>query len=69
MTGGNAGGLDIAQFPGQQDAQKQQNGKADPKGQRFGHVAGFGGAVTAISHHEDQGRDQTAQDGYKGQSD
>jgi len=32
--------LDIAQFPGQQNAQEEHNGEPDPESQGFGHTAG-----------------------------
>ena len=37
-SSGNPRGLDIAQFPSQQNTDKEHNGKADAKCQGFGHA-------------------------------
>ena len=57
--------MDVAQFPGQQDAHEQQDRKADPKCQGACHVVGLGLAVASILHHEVQGRTQACHDGNK----
>jgi len=66
---GDACRLDPAQFPGRQNADEEDNRKADTEGQRGGHVAFCGhlalnGWGTA-PHHVHQGRAQAEQNGKK----
>lgn len=58
-------GLDIAQLPSQQNAQKQCDGQAHTPSQRIGHAASLGFRVLPTAQHEEQGRAQTGQDGKK----
>jgi hypothetical protein len=58
--------VDVPQFPGQQDAQEQQNGKTNPQSQGFGHATGFGLAMATVAHHVKKGSAQTAQNGNEG---
>jgi surfeit locus 1 family protein len=57
--------LNEAEFPGQQDAEKQQNGQTNTYGQGARHVAGLGFAASTILHHEVKGGGQAAQDSDK----
>lgn len=59
----NAGGLDVAEFPSDQNADKQKNREPYAHRQGFDHLVRFGLTVTAIAHHEHQGRDQAAENG------
>ena len=68
LAGGNACGLDVAEFPSNQNTEKQQDRETDPHRQSFDHLARFGLAIAAITHHEDQSRDQAPQNGHKGNS-
>jgi surfeit locus 1 family protein len=57
--------MDVAQLPGQQNAQEQQNGKTHSQRQRPGHAAGLGGAGRIAAQHEKQGGRQAAQNGHE----
>lgn len=64
----NAGGMKVAQFPGGQNAQEQQNRKTDAKRQRPSHAAVAALTwrfLSASPHHEEQRCTQTANDGHK----
>jgi surfeit locus 1 family protein len=63
------GRLDVAQLPGNQNADKEQNRKADTKSQSAGHIAGFGPAIGTISHHEKKRRGEAAEYGQKSKCD
>lgn len=63
LSGRDAGRVDVAQLPGDQDADKQQDGESDAKRQRARHVTGLGASVATVLHHEVQRRAQTPDDG------
>ena len=59
--------MDPAQFPAQQNADEEQDGKSDPEGQGPSHRIRFlgMGALLPPTHHEKQGRAQARQNGRK----
>lgn len=60
-----AGRLDVAQLPGDEDADEDQYRKPDTKGQCVCHAVGLGLAIATIFHHEEQGGCQAGEDGQK----
>jgi surfeit locus 1 family protein len=68
-SGRDAGRVDVAELPGDQDADKQQDGESDAKRQRARHVAGLGPSVAAILQHEVKGRPETPDDGNECEDD
>jgi surfeit locus 1 family protein len=61
----NAGWVDVTQFPGQQNAGKKKDGKANPCRQRPGHVFGCAGGVTATPQHEEKSCPEAGKNGHK----
>jgi surfeit locus 1 family protein len=69
LPGCYAGWVDVAQFPRNEDAHKQQDGKADPYGQCPRHARRFVLSTLTALHHEKESCAQTAQDGNKTHND
>lgn len=62
-------GLDIAQLPGNQNAQEHQHRDPDPHRERPGHALVAGAILPTAAHHEDEGRCQAGNDDDKGECD
>lgn len=51
---GNAGGMDIAQLPGDKNAHKQRNGQTHAQAERVGHFLGLVRGRLPAAQHEEQ---------------
>jgi len=58
--------VDVAHFPGEENAGKQRNGEAHPQGECIRHFFGFLRSRCTTAHHEKQGGTQAAENGHKG---
>src|SRR5207253_1672956 len=58
--------VDVAEFPGQEDAHEQQDREADAKRQRVRHAVLALAFVTTALEHEEQRGAQAADDGDEG---
>lgn len=65
-SGSDARGVQVTEFPGQQEATKQQDRQAHARRQRPGHFARPGAAVGTVAQHENQGQAQAGGDGEEG---